>query len=87
MPLNTLGFIFRETNDAFVNVERMFEVLDAQGRRGEDIDEPEGKPLRVTAGDMAFEHVDFGYEPARQILLRSSLHTDSRPWSTPTTSW
>jgi ATP-binding cassette subfamily B protein len=28
MPLNTLGFVFRETNDALVNVERMFLILD-----------------------------------------------------------
>ncbi len=67
-PLNTLGFVFRETNDAIVNVERMFEILLARGRRGEDVDEVEAKPLQVTAGEIEFEHVDFGYDPARQIL-------------------
>ncbi len=67
-PLNTLGFVFRETNDAIVNVERMFEILLARGRRGEDVDEADAKPLVVTAGEIEFEHVDFGYDPARQIL-------------------
>lgn len=67
-PLNTLGFVFRETNDAIVNVERMFEILLARGRRGEDVDEVEAKPLQVIAGEIEFEHVNFGYDPARQIL-------------------
>jgi ATP-binding cassette subfamily B protein len=74
MPLNTLGFVFRETNDALVNVERMFVVLAADSLEGgdatadEDRDEPGAKPLIVTTGEIAFDHVDFGYDPARQIL-------------------
>jgi ATP-binding cassette subfamily B protein len=74
MPLNTLGFVFRETNDALVNVERMFVVLAADSLDGddaaaaEDRDEPGATPLVVTAGEIAFEQVDFGYDPARQIL-------------------
>ena len=72
MPLNTLGFVFRETNDALVNVERMFTALagDESGdvAGDEDRDEPDAKPLRVTAGEIAFDHVQFGYDPARQIL-------------------
>jgi ATP-binding cassette subfamily B protein len=74
MPLNTLGFVFRETNDALVNVERMFVVLAADSLEGsdaaadEDRDEPGAGPLIVTAGEIAFELVDFGYDPARQIL-------------------
>ncbi|MGN8109014.1 ATP-binding cassette domain-containing protein [Paraburkholderia sp. 22098] len=74
MPLNTLGFVFRETNDAMVNVERMFEILAARGRVGEDIDEPAAKPLVVSAGQISFEHVDFGYDPARQILRDVDFH-------------
>lgn len=68
MPLNTLGFVFRETNDALVNVERMFDILLARGRRGEDIDEAGARPLVVSAGEIEFENVEFGYEPARQIV-------------------
>jgi len=68
MPLNTLGLVFRETNDAKVNVERMFAILAARGVPGEDIDLPGARPLHVTEGAIEFEHVDFGYDPARQIL-------------------
>jgi ATP-binding cassette subfamily B protein len=74
MPLNTLGFVFRETNDALVNVERMFSILDTRGRVGEDIDDPASKPLVVTAGKIDFEHVHFGYEVARQILRDVDFH-------------
>lgn len=74
MPLNTLGFVFRETNDAMVNVERMFVVLAAQGRVGEDIDDPAAMPLSVSAGKIDFEHVDFGYDPARLILRDVDFH-------------
>ena len=74
MPLNTLGFVFRETNDALVNVERMFAILETQGRAGEDIDEPGSGPLIVSAGKIDFEHVDFGYDPARQVLRDVDFH-------------
>jgi ATP-binding cassette subfamily B protein len=74
MPLNTLGFVFRETNDALVNVERMYAILGTHGRVGEDIDDPAARPLVVCAGKIDFEHVDFGYEPARQILRDVDFH-------------
>lgn len=68
MPLNALGFVFRETNDALVNVERMFAILIAHGRRGEDEDLPQARPLALQRGDIVFDHVDFGYDPSRPIL-------------------
>lgn len=74
MPLNTLGFVFRETNDALVNVERMFAILETRGRVGEDIDDPAARPLVVTAGQIEFKHVDFGYEPTRPILRDVDFH-------------
>ncbi|KXV03212.1 ABC transporter ATP-binding protein [Caballeronia megalochromosomata] len=67
-PLNTLGFVFRETNDAIVNVERMFMILLSRGRGREDVDETGAQPLVVTAGEIEFDHVEFGYDPARQIV-------------------
>jgi ATP-binding cassette subfamily B protein len=68
MPLNTLGFVFRETNDAKVNVERMFAILSARGEAGEDVDLPDAQPLVVTQGAIEFAHVDFGYDAARPVL-------------------
>ncbi|APR39424.1 ABC transporter ATP-binding protein [Paraburkholderia sp. SOS3] len=68
MPLNTLGFVFRETNDARVNVERMFRILTARGVQGEDVDLPRARPLVVTDGAIEFAHVGFAYDASRPVL-------------------
>lgn len=65
LPLNSLGFVFRQARDAVVNAERMFRLLD---ERLEIADPPTPADLRVERGEVRFEHVDFGYEPGRQIL-------------------
>ena len=66
IPLNFLGVLYREIRQALTDIERMFglmhahrEVADADGAR------------RLEPGlvDVRFEHVDFGYDPRRQILF------------------
>ena len=70
MPLNALGFVYREARDAWVNTERLFEPL---RERPEVIDPPQAPPLRAGPGDVVFEHVGFHYEPARPVLVDVSL--------------
>ncbi|HTH61408.1 MAG TPA: ATP-binding cassette domain-containing protein [Paraburkholderia sp.] len=67
-PLNTLGFVFREANDALVDIERMFGILSVRGTAGEDVDAPAAHPLVVSQGEVRFTRVDFGYDPARIVL-------------------
>ena len=70
LPLNTLGFVYREARDAWVNAERLFELL----RGWPEILDPPGAPaLRASRGDVVFEHVSFHYEPARPVLVDVSL--------------
>ncbi|MGU7811950.1 ABC transporter transmembrane domain-containing protein [Burkholderia sp. AW49-1] len=76
LPLNALGFVFREANDAMTNIERLFGLLDARGKPGEEGDVPGAQPLVVRGGAIAFEHVDFGYEPSRQILWDVSFRVE-----------
>ncbi len=76
LPLNALGFVFREANDALTNIERLFGLLDARGKPGEDGDAPGAQPLVVRGGAIEFEHVDFGYEPSRQILWDVSFRIE-----------
>ncbi|MDR5664158.1 ATP-binding cassette domain-containing protein [Burkholderia cenocepacia] len=76
LPLNALGFVFREANDAMTNIERLFGLLDARGKPGEDGDAPGAQPLVVRGGAIEFEHVDFGYEPSRQILFDVSFRIE-----------
>lgn len=73
LPLNTLGFIFRESNDAMTQVERLFALLDASGPPGEDHDAPGARPLTVTRGEIVFDRVNFSYDPSRQTLYDVSI--------------
>ena len=70
LPLNALGFVYREARDAWVNAERLFELL---RERPEIVDAPDAPPLRDGPGEVVFEHVSFHYEPSRPVLVDLSL--------------
>ncbi|MFP5345080.1 MAG: ABCB family ABC transporter ATP-binding protein/permease, partial [Gammaproteobacteria bacterium] len=66
LPLNFLGFVYREIKNSLADMERMFSLL----RRETDIQDPPGAPaLSVGAGAVRFERVNFGYDADRQILF------------------
>ena len=78
MPLNHLGVLYREIRQSLTDIERMFALLDTNR---EIRDAPDARPLfaNALAGagpqpcTIEFEHVDFSYDPARQILFDVSL--------------
>ncbi len=65
VPLNMLGFAYREIRSALVNMEKMFGLLDVPA---EIADRPGAPALAVSGGEVVFDHVDFHYEQARPIL-------------------
>ncbi len=65
MPLNFLGFVYREIRQALVNIERMFGLLQQPARV---TDAPDARPLQADGGSIRFENVHFGYQPERRIL-------------------
>jgi len=65
MPLHFLGFVYREIKNALADMEKMFSLLD-EHREIQDV--PDAAPLQSENPTVRFEHVDFGYDPARQIL-------------------
>ena len=71
LPLNSLGFIYREVRDALVNVERLFALLREQP---DVVEQPGQLPLHAEAGDVRFEDVRFHYEAERPILQGVDLH-------------
>ncbi|HEY6094698.1 MAG TPA: ABC transporter ATP-binding protein/permease [Gallionellaceae bacterium] len=65
MPMNFLGFVYREIKHSIIDMERMFKLLD---EHREVQDAPGAQPLKVTAGAVRFEQVAFSYESERTIL-------------------
>ena len=65
IPLNALGFVYREIRQALVNVERLFKLL-ADKPAIEDA--PDATELAVNRGEVQFDHIHFAYRPDRPIL-------------------
>lgn len=64
IPLNFLGFVYREIRGAFANIERMFDLLD----KVPSIQDAADASNRVLSqGRVSFEHVGFSYD-SRIIL-------------------
>jgi ATP-binding cassette subfamily B protein len=65
IPLNFLGMVYREIKQALADTDRMFRLLE-QNREIED--RPGAQPLPDGPASLRFSHVDFSYDPKRQIL-------------------
>ncbi|MCP5206551.1 MAG: ABC transporter ATP-binding protein/permease [Hahellaceae bacterium] len=65
IPLNFLGFIYREMKGALVNIERLFGLLDKQSKV---IEVADAKALVVGGGSVRFDNVTFSYSDDRPLL-------------------
>ncbi len=70
IPLNFLGFVYREIKRALADIEHLFELL---GVRPAVTDSPEARVLKPNGGAVRFDAVSFGYGPQRRILDRVSF--------------
>lgn len=65
MPLNFLGFVYREIKGSMANIEKMFQLLKQQPMV---VDGSDANNLALSAGRIEFKDVAFAYRPDRQIL-------------------
>ncbi|PJO47467.1 metal ABC transporter permease [Ochrobactrum sp. MYb29] len=65
IPLNFIGFIYREIRQGLTDIEQMFDLLDVQQ---EVQDKPGAEPLKVDKAAIRFDDVHFAYDSNRPIL-------------------
>ncbi|WP_043616551.1 ABC transporter ATP-binding protein/permease [Ensifer sp. ZNC0028] len=65
IPLNFIGFVYREIRQGLTDIEHMFDLLDV---RAEVVDRPDASELVIGKGAIAFKDVHFAYDAARPIL-------------------
>ena len=65
IPLNFIGFIYREIRQGLTDIEQMFDLLDVPA---EVVDRPGATALAVSEGAVRFDDVRFAYDANRPIL-------------------
>ncbi len=64
-PIQNFGNFYNMLMQAMASAERVFSLLDL---KPEVHDAPDAKPLPRIVGHVRFDHVTFGYDPARPVL-------------------
>ena len=65
VPLNFIGFVYREIRQGLTDIEQMFDLLEVEA---EVKDRPDATTLQIRQGAIAFKDVHFAYDENRPIL-------------------
>lgn len=75
VPLNFLGFVYREMKGSMANIDAMFALLKVKSSIQDD---PNAKELRIIDGHIEFRNVAFSYQAERQILSQVNFSVESK---------
>ncbi|RYZ89935.1 MAG: ABC transporter ATP-binding protein/permease, partial [Moraxellaceae bacterium] len=70
IPLNFLGFVYREIRQSLINIEKLFELLDEKTQLKDTSGAPD---LTFKEGEIRFDNVSFSYDKTRPILQEVSF--------------
>lgn len=74
VPLNFLGFVYREIKSSTANIENLFALLRVSPALETP---PKAPPLAIDGGAIRFSQVSFGYQSSRPILREVSFSVDA----------
>jgi len=74
IPLNFLGFVYREIKMSLINIEKMFKLLKIKPKV-QDTDH--ATELNITQGKIEFKNVGFSYQSEREILNKINFSVKS----------
>ncbi|MEP0356285.1 ABC transporter ATP-binding protein/permease [Paraglaciecola sp.] len=73
MPLNFLGFVYREIRGSLANIENLFNLLDQKTTVPINQDKPD---LNINLGKVSFKNIEFNYLENRKIIKNISFNIE-----------
>src|SRR3546814_2541201 len=73
-PPDLLGWVYRNIRQGLFDMEQMFGIIDTPA---EVVDRAGAPNLHAAAGHVRFETIEFGYDPDRPSLDRTSTRLNS----------
>jgi ATP-binding cassette subfamily B protein len=70
LPLNFLGFVYREIKGSLANIENMFSLL---GKKPAIVDKDNAPELNLISGAIVLKDINFAYQTTRNIIEHVTL--------------